>query len=119
MILNGSQRGGPRQLAAHLMNMLDNDHVDIPEMRGFVSDDLSGAMAEAEAVSKGTRCRQPVFSLSLNPPKGAEVSTEALLEAADRAEAALGLKGQPRAVVKVRHLPGLPAATELSCFGVA
>lgn len=99
MILKGSQRGGPRQLAAHLLNDKDNDHVTVQDVRGFVSGDLFGAMAETVAIAKGTRCRQPVFSLSLNPPKDANVSLATFVDAADRAEMALGLQGQPRAIV--------------------
>lgn len=99
MILKGSQRGGARQLATHLMNDRDNDHVTLGELRGFVSDELYGAMAETQAVAKGTRCRQCVFSLSLNPPKDADVSRESFYAAADRAEDILGLSGQPRALV--------------------
>lgn len=99
MILKASQRGGPRQLAAHLLNDRDNHHVTLHEVRGFVSEDLMGAMAEADAVARGTRCRQPVFSLSLNPPKDQIVAVEAFIEAVDRAEAALGLTDQPRAIV--------------------
>jgi hypothetical protein len=99
MILKGSQRGGPCQLAAHLLNGKENDHVTLQEVRGFVASDLKGAMVEAGAIAKGTRCRQPVFSLSLNPPKDAQASIGDLMDAADRAEAALGLQGQPRAIV--------------------
>ncbi|WP_375415559.1 relaxase/mobilization nuclease domain-containing protein [uncultured Bradyrhizobium sp.] len=99
MILKGSQRSGPRQLAAHLLNDRDNDHVTVHELRGFMADDLYGAMAEAQAVSKGTHCKQAVFSLSLNPPKDGQASLDAFIDAADRAEAVLGLKNQPRAIV--------------------
>lgn len=99
MILKGSQRGGPSQLAAHLLNDRENDHVTLYEVRGFVSGDLKGAMVEAAGIARGTRCRQPVFSLSLNPPKDAQASIGDLVAAADRAEEALGLKGQPRAIV--------------------
>lgn len=99
MILKGSQRQGARQLATHLMNLEDNDHVTVLEQRGFASDTLYGAMAEAEGIAKGTKCRQHVFSLSLNPPKDAQVGSDGFLAAADRAEAALGLEGQPRAIV--------------------
>lgn len=99
MILKGSQRGGGGQLAAHLMNERDNDHVTVHELRGFVAGDLKGALAEAHAISKATRCHQFMFSLSLNPPKEADASMDVLLDAADRAEAALGLGGQPRAVI--------------------
>lgn len=99
MILKGSQRGGAGALAAHLFNDRDNDHVELLELRGFVSTDLSGALAEADAVAKGTQCRQFLFSLSLNPPRQAEAGIEVMVEAADRAEERLGLKGQPRAIV--------------------
>jgi hypothetical protein len=99
MILKASQRGGPRQLAAHLLNDKENDHVTLHEIRGFISGDLGGAMAETMAIARGTRCRQPVFSLSLNPPRDAQASVGDLVAAVDRAESALGLQGQPRAIV--------------------
>ncbi|MCW2308960.1 relaxase/mobilization nuclease domain-containing protein [Rhodobium gokarnense] len=99
MILVGSQRGGAKQLAVHLMNDRDNDHVTVQELRGFSARNLPGAFIEVEAISSATQCRQPLFSLSLNPPKGADVPVKDLMAAIDRAEERLGLSGQPRAVV--------------------
>ena len=99
MIIIASQRGGAGQLAAHLMNDRDNDHVTVEELRGFIAGDLHGAFNEAHAISKGTQCRQFLFSVSLNPPKDAVASVDDLIEAAERAEATLGLTGQPRAIV--------------------
>ncbi|KPP83024.1 MAG: Endonuclease relaxase [Oceanicaulis sp. HLUCCA04] len=98
MILKGSQRGGAIQLASHLLKA-ENEHVEIHEMRGFISDDLHGAFNEAHAIAKGTKCQQFLFSLSLNPPPLEPVSTAAFERAADAAEERLGLKGQPRAIV--------------------
>lgn len=98
MILKGSQRAGATALAAHLLNSSDNEHVTVHELRGFVADDLRGAFLEAQAVAKGTKCKQHLFSLSLNPPV-AEVSEAAFERAADAAERALDLEGQPRAIV--------------------
>ncbi|WP_416899504.1 MAG: relaxase/mobilization nuclease domain-containing protein [Minwuia sp.] len=98
MILVGNQRGGAKDLARHLMSQ-DNEHVTVHELRGFVADDLDGAFTESYAISRGTKCKQFLFSLSLNPPKEAEVSTADFEAAIDRAEAKLGLTGQPRAVV--------------------
>lgn len=99
MILVGSQRGGAGNLARHLLNTQDNDHVTVQELRGFSARDLQGAFEEAHAISLGTRCTQFLFSLSLNPPKDANVDVGDLLRAADQAEEKLGLTGQPRAVV--------------------
>lgn len=98
MILVGNQRGGARDLALHLMKD-ENDHVDIHEMRGFVSDDLEGAFTEAYATSQATRCKQFLFSLSLNPPQTETVETETFKDAINRVEAKLGLDDQPRAIV--------------------
>lgn len=99
MILKGSQRAGAGQLAAHLLNARDNEHVRVHELRGFAADDLHGALVEALAVSKGTKCKQFMFSLSLNPPKDAQVGELDFERAADAAEKTLGLDGQPRAMV--------------------
>ncbi|WP_394693142.1 relaxase/mobilization nuclease domain-containing protein [Hyphobacterium sp.] len=98
MILVGNQRGGGRDLAHHLLKE-ENDHVQIHEIRGFASETLEGAFCEAYAVSRGTRCRQYLFSLSLNPPQNERVSTQAFEQAIEQAETRLGLTGQPRAVV--------------------
>ena len=53
MIINASQRGGAKQLAQHLLRTDENEHVEVHEIRGFVSDDVTGALKEAYAVSKG------------------------------------------------------------------
>lgn len=98
MILNGNQRGGAKDLAVHLMKE-ENDHVELYELRGFVADDLMGAFGEAQAVSKGTRCKQFLFSLSLNPPEKELVAVSEFEAAIDRVEKKLGLEGQPRAIV--------------------
>ncbi|NSX54807.1 relaxase/mobilization nuclease domain-containing protein [Parasulfitobacter algicola] len=99
MILKGSQRAGASALADHLMNARDNDHIYILELRGFVSNDLHGALLETHAISKATRCQQYMFSLSLNPPQDHIATEDQFLDAANRAEEKLGLSGQPRAIV--------------------
>lgn len=100
MILKGSQRGFGQNLAAHLLNTRDNEHVALHELRGFCTDDdLNGAFREAEAISRGTRCRQYLFSLSLSPPQDERVPVAIFETAIDRIEERLGLAGQPRAIV--------------------
>ncbi len=98
MILVGNQRGNSADLARHLMSE-DNERVHLHELRGFVSDTLAGALNESYAISKGTRCRQHLFSLSLNPPADEPVSAAEFERAIGRVEKKLGLKNQPRAIV--------------------
>ncbi len=99
MILVGSQRSGAIALADHLMNARDNDHVTVLEIDGFMAEDLHGAFQEVQAIAKGTKCKQFLFSLSLNPPEEALASERDFIAAADRAGETLGLSGQPRAIV--------------------
>lgn len=97
MILKGNQRAGGDDLASHLMNLYDNDAMELAEIRGTVAQDLHGAFAEFEALATGTRCKQPLYSLSINPSQ--PMSREHYAAAIDRIEAKLGLTNQPRAVV--------------------
>lgn len=99
MILKGSQRGGAKNLSTHLMNDVDNDHVELYELRGFLARNLHGALAEAYAISKGTKCSQFMFSLSFNPPKHADASEADFKDAIEKAEQKLSLDHQPRAIV--------------------
>ncbi|WP_424988229.1 relaxase/mobilization nuclease domain-containing protein [Microbulbifer sp. S227A] len=99
MILKGSQRSCGLKLAAHLMNTHDNDHVEVHELRGFTADDLHGAFQEADAIAKGTKCQQYLFSLSLSPPETERVSVADFEKAIAQAEDRLGLTGQSRAIV--------------------
>ena len=98
MILVGNQRGGAKNLALHLLKE-ENDHVRVHELRGFASDNLVSALNESYAISRGTQCRQHLFSLSVNPPPDKQVSTDDFERTIDRVEAELGLTGQPRAIV--------------------
>ena len=97
MILKGSQRANGADLAIHLMNALDNEEVEIAQVRGAVAGDLFGAFAEFEAVALGTRAQQPLYSLSINP--SAPLTREQYLEAIALIEKRLKLAEQPRAIV--------------------
>lgn len=99
MILKGSQRGGALQLARHLLRTDENEHVDVYELRGFASNRLSAALQEVVAISKGTQCRQFLFSLSLNPPETETVPVKVFEQAIERIEDKLGLSEQARAIV--------------------
>lgn len=99
MIIKAKERGDAPQLARYLLADRDNDHVELHEVRGFASDDLVAAFEEAEAIASGTRCHNHLFSISLNPPEGEQVSAAAFERAIDAVEKKMGLENQPRAIV--------------------
>jgi len=99
MILEGNQRGGARQMARHLMNTQDNEHVEVHEISGFMSDSVMGALDEIHAVSRGTKCSQFMFSVSLNPPQNVIAPPEYFENAISKIEEHNGLSGQPRVIV--------------------
>ena len=99
MILKANERGDAGQLARYLLATRDNEHVDLHEVSGFASHDLIEAFDEADAIARGTRCKNYLFSMSLNPPVGAYVETEVFERAADQIAKKLGLASQPRAIV--------------------
>lgn len=100
MIPKASQRAGGQDLATHLLNALDNEYVEVAEVSGAVASDLHGAFAEWEAIATGlTKCREYLYSLSVNPEPGQQLSRAQYLDYAERVEKKLGLEGQPRAMV--------------------
>jgi hypothetical protein len=105
MILNASQRGRGQDLATHLMKT-ENEHVLVHELRGFAADDLHGAFKEAEAISRGTKCRQYLFSVSLSPPEHEKVAPKIFEGAIERIEERLGLgRASPRCGVARKGRP--------------
>lgn len=98
MIIKASQRSGGTQLGLHLLKT-ENEQVEIHEVSGFVSETVMGAMKEAQAMALGTRCKQYLFSVSLNPPETEAVRVEVFEGAIAKIEERLGLEGQPRVVV--------------------
>ncbi len=86
-------------MALHLMNGGQNEHVTTHEIRGFVACDVMGALNEAYAQSKATKCRQFMYSLSLNPPQDKDVPISVFEDTLERVEKKLGLENQPRVVV--------------------
>lgn len=106
MIPFASQRANGQDLAVHLMNEQDNDQVELMDLRGSVSNDLSGAFAEWDFQAKSfTRCKKYLYSLSLNPdPSQGQLTHEQYMDYLGDVEKELGLEEQGRAVVRhVKH----------------
>jgi relaxase-like protein len=97
MILKGNQRAFGGDLASHLLNLYENDDAQLVEIRGSASNDLHGAFAEFEAIATGTRCKEPLYSLSINPSE--PMSRKQYFTAIERIEKKLDLDDQPRAIV--------------------
>lgn len=82
----------------------ENEHVEVHQLRGFISQNVMGALNEPYAVIKGTKCKRFLYSLSLNPPEGKQaegkqVNIADFEIAIEQAEKRLGLSGQPRFIV--------------------
>ena len=99
MIFYASMRGNAAELAKHLLNSRENEHITVHEVRGFVALDLEGALMEAYAISRGASCKHFLFSVSLNPPDYADVPIEDFEAVIEDIEKKLGLIDQPRIVV--------------------
>jgi len=99
MILKASQRAGGTQLAIHLLKTDENEHIEIHEVSGFMGDTPMEAFNEAYAISRGTKCRQFLFSLSLSPPETESVPVDVFEQTIANIEIKIGLVGQPRVIV--------------------
>jgi hypothetical protein len=99
MILKGSQRSGGQKLAVHLLNTQDNEHIEVYEISGLIADNVQDAFKEMQSLSKGTKCQQYMFSVSLSPPQKEIVPLEYFAKAIADIEDKCGLAGQPRVIV--------------------
>ncbi len=106
MILKAKERGNAPQLGRYLLAMRDNEHVELHDVRGFISDDLIEAFGEADAIARGTRCEKYLFSMSFNPPEGVNASIEDFEDAIRKVEEKMGLENQPRAIVFTKKTVG-------------
>ena len=102
MLIKASHRSGSRNLAKHLLNKTENEHVTVHELRGFMAqgDDLTNALNEIHVLAQANKkIKKHLVSMSFNPPIGAVVTMNDFEDAINRAEETLGLVGQQRAVV--------------------
>ena len=100
MVIKGSARGSPGDLAKHLKRRDTNERVGIPELRGVAALDLEGALREIDAMGAALRTPRTLYHASINVPAHERLTPEQRSQAIDRLESALGLTGQPRAVVE-------------------
>jgi hypothetical protein len=100
MILKSSQRASASRLADHLTNAHDNERVAVLASRDLVrGDDVHRALAEMDAISKGTACTQHLHHAMMNPAQ--ELSEDQWARAWQAYEQEFELEGQP--FIEVEH----------------
>lgn len=95
MLIKASQRANSGELARHLLNEHDNEMISVHRVSGFIADNVVDAFEESRVFSQGTKCKQHLFSVSFNPPKNAQVSTEQFEHAIEQCAEKMGLGNQP------------------------
>lgn len=98
MIIKGDSRGGPVQLARHLLRTDTNETVKIVQL-----DSPTGSLREAlrdwQLISAGTRGSKGLYHANISPDARYAMTPEQWQRAVDVLEKELGFDGQPRVVV--------------------
>ncbi len=98
MIIKGSSRAGPGQLARHLQRVDTNERVTIIQLDSPTGD-LKEAFRDWQFLSTGTRGTKGLYHANIDPDARYRMAPEQWQRAVDVLEKELGLEGQPRAVV--------------------
>lgn len=98
MIVKGGSRGGPSQLAAHLMRGDTNERVEVLELHSGM-DDLSATFRDWQTLCEGTRGTKGLYHINIDPDARYDMTRQQWARAVEVLEKELGLDGQPRAVV--------------------
>lgn len=98
MIIKGKSRGGPSQLATHLMRKDTNETVKILQL-----DSPTGSIREAlrdwQLIASGTQGTKGLYHAQINPDARYVMTPEQWMRTVDVLEKELGLDGQPRAII--------------------
>ncbi|MEJ1960029.1 MAG: relaxase/mobilization nuclease domain-containing protein [Gammaproteobacteria bacterium] len=98
MIIKGGSRGGPKQLARHLLRTDTNERVEVLELHSPLND-LGEAFRDWQFLSTGTRGFKGLYHVNIDPAAQYEMTPAQWKRAVDVLEETLGFTGQPRAVV--------------------
>ena len=104
MVIKGSARAAPGELAYHLLREDTNEIVTVLELSGVASLDLRGALAELDGMGAGSRSRRTLYHASINTPVSEQLDPNQQRAARQRLAERMGLANQPYAVVQhVKH----------------
>lgn len=98
MIIKGTSRAGPGQLAKHLQRTDTNERVEILELQS-PSERLYEAFLDWQVISEGTRGTKGLYHANIDPDADYPMTKEQWQRAVSVLEEELGYQGQPRAVV--------------------
>ena len=103
MILKGRARADGGKLAAYLLST-KNEEVRVLDLRGTCAEErnaqgLLQSLGEMNELGKMTRAKSSLFHLAINPSDRDRMTAQGWQTAVEKAEKALGLQGQARAVV--------------------
>lgn len=100
MVIKGSARAAPGELAYHLLREDTNEAVRVMEFSGVASLDLREALAELDGMGAGSRSRRTLYHASINTPVSEQLNEQQQGIARNRLAVQLGLAGQPFAMVE-------------------
>ena len=103
MILKGRARADGGKLATYLLSA-KNEEVRVLDLRGTIAEERSAqglhqSLNEMNELGKMTRAKSSLFHLAINPSDRDRMTAQGWQTTIEKAEKALGLQGQPRAVV--------------------
>ena len=107
MILKGRVRADGGKLAAYLLST-KNEEVRVLDLRGTCAQQQRSAqgllqsLGEMNEMGKMTRAKSSLYHLAINPSDRDRMTEQGWQTTIERAEKALGLQDQPRAVVSHR-----------------
>jgi len=98
MISKGNTHGDGARLAAYMTTGKVNEHAELWQLRGFGMDDITDAFRTVHVMAEATRAERPFFHVQIRNRDGETLTRPQWEDTADRIEAMLGLKDQPRAI---------------------
>jgi hypothetical protein len=98
MIIKGTSRGNPKQLAAHLLRADTNERIEILELIS-PTDDLGETFREWQASTAATAGSKGLYHANISPDASYAMTPEQWERAIDVLADKLGLSQQPRTII--------------------
>ena len=67
MIIQGKTHPKASVLSNYLSKTGQNEKAELKEVYGTVANDIKGALFEMELIASGTRCKNHMYHVSINP----------------------------------------------------